>query len=62
LETYKNTRSQLQVSLLRRRGSVELLEKVGMSNTGDGIINQKAEVLPEAYGEGTPKGKKEEEG
>jgi hypothetical protein len=37
-----------QLSLLRRRGSGELVERVGESNTGDGTISQKAEVLPEA--------------
>jgi hypothetical protein len=39
---------QLQLSLLRGRGSAELVEKVGMSNTGDSTISDKAEVLPEA--------------
>jgi hypothetical protein len=34
--------------MLRGRGSAELVEKVGMSNTGDSIIRHKAEMLPEA--------------
>jgi hypothetical protein len=48
LETYKNTGLQLQLSLLRGRGRVKLVEKVGKSNTGDSTISQKAEVLQEA--------------
>jgi hypothetical protein len=39
---------QLQLSLLRGRGSAELVEKVGTSNKGDNTISHKAEVLPEA--------------
>jgi hypothetical protein len=30
------------------RGSAELVEKVGMSNTGDSTISHKSKVLPEA--------------
>jgi hypothetical protein len=43
---------QLQLSLLRGRGSAGLVEKVGTVEYGDSTINHKAEVLPEAYAEG----------
>jgi hypothetical protein len=48
----KITGLQFQLSLLRGRGSTELVEKVVMSNTGDSTISHKSEVLPEAKAEG----------
>jgi hypothetical protein len=47
LETSKNTGLQLQLFILRGRGSADLVEKVGISNTGDSTITHKAGVLPE---------------
>jgi hypothetical protein len=46
---------QLQLSLLRGRSSADLVEKVGISNTGDSTISHKAEVLPKAQAEGPPR-------
>jgi hypothetical protein len=39
---------QLQLSLLRRRGNGEVVEKVGTVQCGDSTVSSKAEVLPEA--------------
>jgi hypothetical protein len=47
-ETSKLQELQIQLSLLGGRGSAELVEKVGMSDTGDSTISRKAEALPEA--------------
>jgi hypothetical protein len=41
LENIYITGLQIKIYLLRRRGSAELVEKVGMSNTGDSTISHK---------------------
>jgi hypothetical protein len=45
-ETSKITGLQLQLYLLMGRGSAEVVENVGRSNTGDSKISHEAVLLP----------------